>query len=37
MGEGGKRRKEGEYGSYTFYSRMNIEFLNLLKSSQAGD
>jgi hypothetical protein len=23
--------KEGEYGGYTFYTGMNIEFLNLLK------
>jgi hypothetical protein len=28
----GKRRKEDEYGWYTSYMRMNIEFLNLLKS-----
>jgi hypothetical protein len=25
--------EEDEYGWYTLYTRMNIEFLNLLKSS----
>jgi hypothetical protein len=25
------RVKEGEYGWYTLYTRMNVEFLNLLK------
>jgi hypothetical protein len=29
--------KEDEYGWCTFYRRMNIEYLNLLKSPQEGD
>jgi hypothetical protein len=29
--------KEGEYGWCTFYTRMNIEFFNLLKSVYEGD
>jgi hypothetical protein len=29
--------KEGEYDQCTFYTRRNIEFLNLLKSPQEGD
>jgi hypothetical protein len=27
----GEGSKEGEYGGCTFYTRMNIEYLNLLK------
>jgi hypothetical protein len=29
-----ERSKEGKYGLCTFYTRMDIEFLNMLKSPQ---
>jgi hypothetical protein len=32
-----ERSKEGEYSCCTLYTRMNTEFLNLLKSPYEGD
>jgi hypothetical protein len=36
-GRAKEQSKEGEYGRFTFYTRMNIQFLNLLKAPYEGD